>query len=159
MIFKDSEQLSNIYANMLTEAKEPCCPCTIGKKCTKERCECTACKKSLKESQLLEAKKKAKKPDDDGDGVPNWADKKPGKDDKKNKAMKESSMFKKLFMSIINEAEVCGCPIKKGAQYDCVMKDGTKRTLSGDSVLKIDKNKDDEKATMKFKSVKAAHKK
>ena len=25
--------------------------------------------------------KKKKKPDDDGDGVPNWADKKPGKDD------------------------------------------------------------------------------
>lgn len=45
------------------------------------------------EEELEEAKKddddddddgdKKKKPDDDGDGVPDWADKKPGKDDKK----------------------------------------------------------------------------
>lgn len=152
MIFKDSEQLSNIYANMLTEAKEPCCPCTIGKKCTKERCECTACKKSLKESQLLEAKKKAKKPDDDGDGVPNWADKKPGKDDKKNKAMKESSMFKKLFMSIINEAD-----IPAGAQFKCTFEhDGKKqtKTLSRASVKMMKKN-----SNFKFISIKAADEK
>lgn len=160
MIFKDTEQLSNIYAKMLTEAKEPCCPCTVGKKCTKKGCDCTACKKSLKESQLLEAKKKAKaaKPDyldADGDGDKKESMKKAFKD----KAMKESSKFKSLFMSIINEAEVCGCPIKKGAQYHCVMTDGTKKTLSGESVLNIHKNKDDEKATMKFKSVKAAHEK
>lgn len=42
------------------------------------------------EEELDEAKKdddddgnKKKKPDEDGDGVPDWADKKPGKDDKK----------------------------------------------------------------------------
>lgn len=151
MIFKDTEQLSNIYAKMLTEAKEPCCPCTVGKKCTKKGCECTACKKSLKESQLLEAKKKAKaaKPDyldADGDGDKKESMKKAFKD----KAMKESSKFKSLFMSIINEAEVCGCPIKKGAQYHCVTKDGEKKVLKGESVLMM---KD------KLKSVKAAHEK
>ena len=31
--------------------------------------------------QELAEKKKKKKPDADGDGVPDWADKKPGKDD------------------------------------------------------------------------------
>jgi hypothetical protein len=148
---KDQDDIANIYANLITEAKEPCCPCTIGKKCTKKGCECTACKKSLKESQILEAKKEAPKKgakpdyldvDEDGD------DKESMKKALKDKAMKESSKFKNLFMSIINEAEVCGCSIKKGSQYNCVMKDGTKKVLKGESVLMM---KD------KLKSVKAAH--
>jgi hypothetical protein len=148
---KDQDKLADIYANLITEAKEPCCPCTVGKKCKKDRCACTACKKSLKESQILEAKKQAPKKgakpdymdvDEDGDK------KEPMKKALKDKAMKESSRFKSLFMSIINEAEVCGCPIKKGSQYHCVMKDGTKKVLKGESVLMM---KD------KLKSVKAAH--
>jgi hypothetical protein len=153
MIFRDTEQLSDIYAKMLTEAKEPCCPCTIGKKCTKKGCDCNACKKSLRESQILEAKKEAAKKgakpdylDVDEDGDKKESMKKALKD----KAMKESSNFKNLFMSIISEAEVCGCPIKKGSQYNCVMKDGTKKVLKGESVLMM---KD------KLKSVKAAHQK
>lgn len=146
---KDQDLIAEAYANMLTEAKEPCCPCTVGKKCTKKGCECTACKKSLKESQILEAKKKAAKPDyldADEDGDKKESMKKALKD----KAMKESSKFRNLFMSIINEAEVCGCPISKGAQYHCVTKDGEKKVLKGESVLMM---KD------KLKSVKAAHKK
>lgn len=38
--------------------------------------------------QALEEKKSAKKPDADGDGVPDWADKKPGKDNKDSKPKK-----------------------------------------------------------------------
>ena len=149
---KDQDLIAEAYAGMLTEAKEPCCPCTIGKKCTKKGCGCTACKKSLKESQILEAKKQAPKKgakpdymdvDEDGDK------KEPMKKALKDKA-NESSKFKTLFMSIINEAEVCGCSVSKGAQYNCVMKDGTKKTLKGESVLMM---KD------KLKSVKAAHQK
>lgn len=148
MIFKDTELLSNLYAGivkqqLLNEAKEPCCPCTEGKKCTKKGCDCKACVKSLNEAK----KAKKDKPDyldADGDG-----DKKePMKKAFKDKAMKESSKFKDLFLAIINEEKVCGCTINKGAQYNCVTKDGDKKVLKGESVIKM---KD------KLKSVKAAH--
>jgi hypothetical protein len=63
--------------------------------------------------QMVEAKKEdakkkkekkvdeAKKPDDDGDGVPNWADKKPGKDDNADK--KKSAPAGKKGMSAKQE--------------------------------------------------------
>lgn len=180
MIFKDSEALSNIYANItkqavpsadqlvesaplksrtdlskdqsllaeayasIQEAGAPC-PCTQGKKCTKKDCSCTKCKKSLEESK----KKSNAKPDyldvdDDGD------EKESMKKALKDKAMKESSKFKSLFMRIINEEKVCGCAINKGAQYNCVTKDGEEKVLKGESVIMM---KD------KLKSVKAAHQK
>jgi len=53
--------------------------------------------------------KKTKKPDDDGDGVPNWADKHSGKEDKKDKKKKPSFLkkeglsFKELFNRVISE--------------------------------------------------------
>lgn len=57
--------------------------------------------------------KKTKKPDDDGDGVPNWADKHPGKDDKSSDKReekkkpaflkKEGLSFKDLFNRVISE--------------------------------------------------------
>lgn len=121
MIFNDQEQISNIYASMLTEARE---------------------------SPIQEAKKKAKPDylDVDGDGNT----KEPLKKALKDKAMKESSNFKELFNRVISEATVCGCSITKGAQYDCVTKDGKEKVLKGESVLMM---KD------KLKSVKAAHKK
>ena len=64
------QRLSNI--GQVTEAEEKCpdCGCTP--------CECD-------EEKVDESKK----PDDDNDGVPNWADKKPGKDDNE---VKESAL-------------------------------------------------------------------
>jgi hypothetical protein len=58
--------------------------------------------------------KKTKKPDDDGDGVPNWADKHPGKDDKQSDEKeepkkkpaflkKEGLTFKDLFNKVVSE--------------------------------------------------------
>lgn len=41
---------------------------------------CTNCGAKLKGEEKVEEEKK---PDEDGDGVPDWADKKPGKDDNK----------------------------------------------------------------------------
>ena len=55
--------------------------------------------KSKFAKMVAEAKKK--KPDDDGDGVPNWADKKPGKDD--NEGKKKSAPAGKKGMSAKQE--------------------------------------------------------
>jgi hypothetical protein len=63
-------------------------------------------------SLILTESKKTNKPDKDKDGVPDWADKHPGKDDrkpsKKKKAsksmMKEDELtFKSLYNKILNE--------------------------------------------------------
>lgn len=125
MIFKDAEALSDIYSSMiLNESKTP---------------------------EPIEEKKKSKgKPDYldvDGDGNKKEPMKKALKDKEK---MKESSRFKSLFMSILSEETVCGCNVKKGAQYNCVTKDGESKVLKGESVIMM---KD------KLKSVKAAHQK
>ena len=151
MIFKDTELLTNLYTGIakqqfLNEAKEEaCCPCTQGKKCTKKGCDCKACEKSLNEAKKA-GKGKPDYLDMDGDG-----DKKePMKKALKDKAMKESSKFKNLFVSVINEEKVCGCTINKGAQYNCVTKDGDEKALKGESVIMM---KD------KLKSVKPAPKK
>ena len=47
------------------------------------------------EKARLEEAKKNKKPDDDGDGVPNWADKKPGDDDHHKSSEKGTKKHKK----------------------------------------------------------------
>jgi hypothetical protein len=44
-------------------------------------------------AELMKALAEKKKPDADGDGVPDWADKKPGKDD--NEGKKKGSKPKK----------------------------------------------------------------
>jgi hypothetical protein len=67
----------------------------------KAKCHCADCKDSLEESA------KAKKPDKDGDGVPDYADENPGEDDnasknkkgKKGKLSKEEN--KKRFLEMI----------------------------------------------------------
>lgn len=83
----------------------------------------------VSEKDLTEAKKK--KPDADGDGVPDWADKKPGEDDhaeaKKEKKDKKKSLkdwFEQLDKELINEAEqITIQPAKQNTQ---VIKQGTK---------------------------------
>lgn len=136
MSSKDTELLSNLYAGivkqqLLGEAKEPCCPCTQGKKCTKKGCDCKACVKSLNEAK----KAKKSKPDyldADGDGDKKESMKKAFKD----KAMKESSSFRELFNQVMTEAVVCGTKVYPSRQYICTF-DGEKgKFLSGDSVLK-----------------------
>jgi hypothetical protein len=53
---KDQLLLEQAYQNIL-EGKEAPCPCTVGKKCKKDKCPCTKCKK---------AKTKMMKEDQDG---------------------------------------------------------------------------------------------
>ena len=150
MIFKDTELLSNLYAGivkqqLLNEAKEPCCPCTEGKKCTKKGCDCKACVKSLNEA------KKAKKGKPDYLDVDKDGNKKESmKKALKDKPMKESSNFKELYNQVMTEAVVCGTKVHPSRQYTCTF-DGKKgKILSGDSVLK---NKE------KITSCKPAHEK
>lgn len=53
--------------------------------------------KSFKSTKISESEKK--KPDADGDGVPDWADKKPGKDDNEEdkEEVKETALFKETL--------------------------------------------------------------
>jgi hypothetical protein len=51
----------------------------------------TAEQTSIKEALKLALEAKKKKPDEDGDGVPDWADKKPGEDDNEDEETKEST--------------------------------------------------------------------
>lgn len=166
MIFNDNESLSNLYEAMRagharkvharehqgfwTKAKEESdkvpCPCTQGKECTKKGCVCKACAKGLKES------KKEDKPDymdADEDGDKKESMKKALKD----KAMKESSNFKKLFSSVMTESAYSG-PFEiakkvwklgrivtdQRAPYVVTMKDGKESPLKGESILNLLKN-------------------
>ena len=56
MDYKDSKTLQDAY-QLIFEGKQPPCPCTVGKKCTKKDCPCPKCKKAkaLKESHGGEA--------------------------------------------------------------------------------------------------------
>ena len=69
---KDAELIAEAYLKVLEEAKH----C----KAAKDGCDCDKCEECEKNQKLEEAKS-AKKPDKDGDGVPDWADKKDGDDD------------------------------------------------------------------------------
>ena len=69
---KDAELLAEAYQKMLEEAKH--CKAAI------DGCDCDKCEE-CEENQTVSEAKKSKKPDADGDGVPDWADKKSGKDD------------------------------------------------------------------------------
>ena len=136
MTFKDQEILTNLYeALLLTEAKkkEPPCPCTVGKKCTNKNCKCKACcSQSLDEAKKAKKKGKPDYLDVDKDGDKKESMKKALKD----KAMKESSNFKELFLSVINEETCCGTKIFPSRQYVCTF-DGQKgKVLKGESVLK-----------------------
>jgi len=70
---KDAELLAEAYQRVVEEAKH--CKAAI------EGCDCEECE----ENQTVSEAKKSKKPDADGDGVPDWADKKTGKDDNADK--------------------------------------------------------------------------
>lgn len=61
----DSDKFRSKFMQMVEEAKKT--------------------EKKMKGKKAEEKMDEAKKPDDDNDGVPNWADKKPGKDDKEGK--------------------------------------------------------------------------
>lgn len=159
---KDQDSIENIYEAMRSghaakvharehqgfwnKAKEETdkvpCPCTQGKKCTKKGCVCKACNKALKESE-----DKPDYMDVDEDGDKKEPTKKALKD-KKEEEVEEAlrpSNFKTLFNRVISEAKV-----NKQAQYDCTMKDGSKKVLKGESVLMM---KD------KIKSYEPTHKK
>ena len=69
---KDAELLAEAYQKVL-EGNKHC-------KAAKEGCDCDKCD-DCEKNQKLEEAKSAKKPDKDGDGVPDWADKKDGEDD------------------------------------------------------------------------------
>ncbi len=66
---KDAELLAEAYQKVLEEAMH----C----KAAKSGCDCDKCEE-CKDNQTVD---EAKKPDKDGDGVPDWADKKDGEDD------------------------------------------------------------------------------
>ena len=73
---KDAELLAEAYQKVLEEAKH----C----KAAMEGCDCDDCKE-CEENQTVDEAKKSKRPDEDEDGVPDYADKKPGKDDNADK--------------------------------------------------------------------------
>ena len=69
------------------------------------------------EKMISEAKsKKAKKPDDDNDGVPNWADKKPGKDD--NEGKKKATAPKKGVNPFVKKDSKKKKAVKEGWTHD-----------------------------------------
>jgi hypothetical protein len=69
---KDAELIAEAYQKIVEEAMH----C----KAAKDGCDCDKCE-DCEKNQKLEEAKKSKKPDKDGDGVPDWVDKKDGKDD------------------------------------------------------------------------------
>jgi hypothetical protein len=73
---KDAELLAEAYQKVLEEAKH--CKAAI------DGCDCDKCEE-CEDNQAVNEAKKSKKPDADGDGVPDYADKKPGKDDNADK--------------------------------------------------------------------------
>jgi hypothetical protein len=69
---KDAELIAEAYQKVLEEA--------IHCKAAKKGCDCEKCD-DCKDNQKIDEAKKSGKPDKDGDGVPDWADKKDGEDD------------------------------------------------------------------------------
>ena len=92
---KDANLLAEAYQKIL-ERNEHC-------KWAKEGCDCNECKE-CKANQTVD---EAKKPDKDGDGVPDWADKKDGEDDNasKNKKDREDNNASKNKKGKLTQAE------------------------------------------------------
>ena len=131
---KDQDLLAEAYTLV-----EKTCKCAAkGGSCKCDGCkECKANQKPVKKGKkpaFLEENKDKKKP------FPF--------------EMREGLNFKDMFAAVMNESKkqevVCGTKINPSFQYNCVMKDGTKTTLKGSSVLQN---------SYKLKSVEAAHKK
>ena len=56
---KDFISMEQAY-QVILEAKESPCPCTVGKKCKKEDCDCTKCKKDKTVKEMHEEDPKEK---------------------------------------------------------------------------------------------------
>ena len=141
---KDQDLLAEAYTLV-----EKTCKCAAkGGSCKCDGCkECKANQKPVEEGKKPAfLYKKGKKEDKDKDKKKPFPFKKT--------EMTEGLNFKDMFAAVMNESKkqevVCGTKINPQFQYKCVMKDGTKTTLKGSSVLQ----KSDE-----LKSVEAAHKK
>ena len=80
---KDAKLLAEAYQKVLEEAKH----C----KAAMEGCDCDDCKE-CEENQTVSEAKKSKRPDADGDRVPDYADKKPGEDDNADNANKKGKL-------------------------------------------------------------------
>lgn len=149
---RDMDSLAEAYEVMTNSGPKKCACKHAAKGCDCGGCdECKANQQPVEESKkkLSPAQKKiaqAAPPPDEITGADFKALA------KKKKEMKESSNFKSLYHSVMNEAQetVCGTKINPGAQYNCTMEDGSEKVLKGESVLKM---------KSKCKSVKPAHKK
>ena len=73
---KDAELLAEAYQRVLEEAKH--CKAAI------DGCDCDKCEE-CEDNQAVNEAKKSRRPDKDGDGVPDYADKKSGEDDNADK--------------------------------------------------------------------------
>jgi hypothetical protein len=105
-------------------------------------CDCSGCKECEANQEPIEEAKKKAKPDYmdvDKDGNKKESMKKALKDKSKTKSLKKEGLsFKDLYNVVMTESKqevVCGTKINPSFQYNCVMKDGTKKVLKGESVL------------------------
>jgi hypothetical protein len=132
MLSDDVKQLTDLYS-LIVEGKEKC-------NCTAD-CKC----KDKKSKQTSNDKPDYLDVDKDGDTKESFKKALKDKED-----LKEHSAFKRLYATVMNESQqkVCGTNINPKAQYKCIMKDGTEKTLKGESVIMM---KD------KCKSVEPAH--
>lgn len=144
---KDQDMLAEAY-NVMTNrgAKEMHCAHAA------KGCDCNSCDECKANQETIEEKKSGKPDymDVDKDGNKKESMKKAVKDKAAKKTMKEGLSFKDLYNAVMNESKkqevVCGTKVNPQFQYKCTMKDGTEKTLKGESVLGM---KD------KLKSVKA----
>ena len=136
---KDQDMLLEAY-NVITNkgAKEVHC------KYAAKGCDCDGCEECKDNQEPIEEAKKKAKPDYmdvDKDGDKKESMKKALKDkgEKKSSSLKKEGLsFKDLYNSVMTESKqevVCGTKINPSFQYNCVMKDGTKKVLKGESVL------------------------
>lgn len=51
---KDYILMEQAYTNIMEGKETPPCPCTVGKKCHKDKCPCTKCKKEKKGKMMKE---------------------------------------------------------------------------------------------------------
>lgn len=87
-----------------------------------------------------------KKPDDDKDGVPNWADKKPGADDTEDKKEKANEDIMNVMRGLkaIQEAEDDKCTdCGKSHKGDCAVEESKKPDDDGDGIPDWADKKDD----------------
>lgn len=148
---KDQDMLAEAY-EVMTNRGTKTCTCKHAAK----GCDCDGCKDCRDNHEHLDEAKKAKKLSSAQKKIAQAApppDEITGSDFaalKKKKAMKEGFTFKDLYASVMTESKkqqvVCGTKINPQFQYKCVTKDGTKKTLKGESVLLMKDKLDSVKA-------------